>query len=299
MATLAPAILDANLVRLPAADGTGGTMSNLFEQVEKSQFHFTRKYNTDKGSLKEPWSYEPCPLCGRPKTKPAIRCQRCLREGNRPPVVEGRFKIDGVYCRLIPLTRGLYAIVWESDYEWLMRFFWTALPSLSAGGFYASTSIPINGKFKAISMHKMIADPPDGKDADHKNRITIDNRRDNLRPCDGTEGNANRRLLLKNNTSGYKGVGKRSKTTYTAMLKYRGKMLRLGTFFDPKEAAKVYDRKALELFGEFAVLNFPELIEEYRALPKVEDLDALSPQQRHEIRSKATTEMWRKRRNCA
>lgn len=32
----------------------------------------------------------------------------------------------------------------------------------------------------------------------------------------------------------------------------------LGQFIDKFEAAKVYDKKALELFGEFASLNFPE-----------------------------------------
>lgn len=271
-------------------------MSNLIGQAEESQFHFTRKYDADKGSLRQPWSYTKCPLCGRPKTKPAIRCQKCLREGNRPPTIEGRFKIEGVYCRLIPLTRDLYTIIWESDYDWLMFFLWIALPSVSSGGYYASTSIPVNGKFKAISMHKMIVNPPDGKDADHKNRITIDNRRDNLRPCDGTEGNANRRLLSKNNTSGYRGVHHRSKTTYMAMLKYRGKMLRLGSFFDPKEAARIYDRKALELFGEFAVLNFPELIDEYRSLPRVQEQEPGNKEQISERKRKAALANWKMRR---
>ena len=37
-----------------------------------------------------------------------------------------------------------------------------------------------------------------------------------------------------------------------------GKCFFLGYFVDEVEAARAYDRKAVELFGEFARLNFPE-----------------------------------------
>ena len=37
------------------------------------------------------------------------------------------FKIDSIYCRLIPLTQGLHAIVDESDYIWLMKYAWRAV----------------------------------------------------------------------------------------------------------------------------------------------------------------------------
>jgi hypothetical protein len=41
----------------------------------------------------------------------------------RPVIEEAQpFKLDGIYCRLIPLTQGQYAIVWASDYEWLMQW---------------------------------------------------------------------------------------------------------------------------------------------------------------------------------
>ena len=44
------------------------------------------------------------------------------------------------------------------------------------------------------------------------------------------------------------------------MLKHKGKTYYLGTFADEVEAAKARDRKAYELEGEFAYLNFPEEI---------------------------------------
>lgn len=37
--------------------------------------------------------------------------------------------------------------------------------------------------------------------------------------------------------------------------------LHLGLFEDPIDAAVTYDRKAIELFGEFTCLDFPRLVE--------------------------------------
>ena len=51
------------------------------------------------------------------------------------------FKIEGVYCRLIPLTQGQYAIVWESDYRWLMQWKWFAYWSPKTKTFYAIRNV--------------------------------------------------------------------------------------------------------------------------------------------------------------
>jgi len=46
-----------------------------------------------------------------------------------------------------------------------------------------------------------------------------------------------------------------------AKIGVNGKRKHLGYFEDEVEAAKAYDEKAVELSGQFAYLNFPELTE--------------------------------------
>jgi len=45
---------------------------------------------------------------------------------------------------------------------------------------------------------------------------------------------------------------------WIAYINYRGRHYHLGLFDDEVEAARARDRKAWELHGEFAYLNFPE-----------------------------------------
>ena len=56
------------------------------------------------------------------------------------------------------------------------------------------------------------------------------------------------------NTSGYKGVSKRN-NKWSASIHKDNQKIHLGYFHTAKEAAKAYDTKAKELFGEFANVN--------------------------------------------
>lgn len=90
---------------------------------------------------------------------------------------------------------------------------------------------------------------------DHINGIRDDNRIENLRKCSQSENTRNR-PGDSNTSSKYKGVhwhknNKRWRTT----INYDGKRISLGCFSSEKEAAKAYDTKAKELYGEFARLN--------------------------------------------
>lgn len=64
--------------------------------------------------------------------------------------------------------------------------------------------------------------------------------------------------IYSSNTSGYIGVSLRKNSSmWEATLQHKHKAYYLGSYKDPKEAAMVRDKKALELLGDKAILNFP------------------------------------------
>ena len=89
---------------------------------------------------------------------------------------------------------------------------------------------------------------------DHMNRNTQDNRWNNLRAATHSQNQANngRRRTLP-----YRGITLR-RSKYVAQCSYKGRPQYLGSFNNMEDAARAYDQRAKQLFGEFAVLNFPE-----------------------------------------
>jgi hypothetical protein len=165
----------------------------------------------------------------------------CVNYQPRPPEPKGDI-------RRIPLGDGRYAIVDAADYEWLRRWTWHV-----EDGYAVRCE-----KGKRIYMHRQIAEPPDGLSVDHANRVRADNRRANVRICTHQENMYNRAKRA-GSASRFKGVGfrKRDKKWY-AELGSADKPLWLGFFDSEIEAARAYDAKAVEHFGEFAWLNFPQ-----------------------------------------
>lgn len=87
---------------------------------------------------------------------------------------------------------------------------------------------------------------------DHKNGDPADNRIDNLRLANRSENRANAKVG-RNNSIGFKGVTlDRSTGRYRSSIKFKRRLISLGTFDTPEQAHAAYVAKAEELFGEFA-----------------------------------------------
>ncbi|MGH0943819.1 AP2/ERF family transcription factor [Bacillus mycoides] len=67
----------------------------------------------------------------------------------------------------------------------------------------------------------------------------------------------------KNKKVNFRGVSE-NKNGYSARVTKNKKLYHLGTFNSEKEAALAYDKKSYELYGEKALLNFPELKDKYK-----------------------------------
>jgi len=141
----------------------------------------------------------------------------------------------------------------DEDLEKILKHDWRITGS---GKGYAMTRI--NGKL--VPMHRLMIDIPFGKIADHINGDTFDNRKENLRIATQSQNRMNcvKQVFSKKIvTSKFKGVHKKSPTrNWSAQIHFNKRTYNIGSFKNEEEAAKAYDLKAKELFGQFAKLNF-------------------------------------------
>ena len=156
----------------------------------------------------------------------------------------------------IPLSRGMVALVDDDDFERVNRFKWHV--TKGRNDFYAERNLRVNeGKGRQL-LHSFLLPHRKGLHVDHINHNTLDNRRDNIRICTVSQNHMNRRKGT-GTTSKYKGVYWHTAAgMWQVATKKNYKRIFIGYFKDEEDAARAYDAKATELFGEFALLNFPE-----------------------------------------
>ena len=153
--------------------------------------------------------------------------------------------------RYIALTKGKFAIVAAADYERLNRYKWTL--SEANGTCYARRQT----RGRTILMHREVMHAPDGMMVDHIDRNGLNNHPRNLRLCTARQNAYN--SISAHGTSQYKGVSwDIAAGKWRATINCQGQHYHLGLFDTEIEAARAYDQKARELFGQYAYLNFPE-----------------------------------------
>ena len=120
---------------------------------------------------------------------------------------------------------------------------------------YAELVRSTTKKFYKI-LHRYIMNAKPGQQIDHIDRNKLNNQRSNLRFCNYTQNQANT-PKKPDLTSVYKGVHwDKQKKRWKTQIKFNQKVIYLGRFQSEIEAAKAYDVKAKDLFGEFAKTNF-------------------------------------------
>jgi hypothetical protein len=149
----------------------------------------------------------------------------------------------------VPASKGFSILVDDCDEPLSLSHRWTA--SKIGSTRYAMTAI--DGK--TTYLHRLIMDARKGQEVDHIDGNGLNNTRDNLRIVTHKQNLANQKLSAAN-TSGFKGVSwNKARGAWEAHIKYDQRKRFLGNFADKADAARAYNVKAAEVFGEHARLN--------------------------------------------
>lgn len=131
-------------------------------------------------------------------------------------------------------------------YTWCAKYNHTNDEYYAVANVYHSTL----QQTRPIFLHQFLMNA-NGKNVDHKNNNTLDNRKSNLRVVEAHNNSKNRKGRNKNNTSGYRNVslinGK-----WVVQLQIDGKNKRLGSFDDVHKAGKFAEEMRKKYYGEFA-----------------------------------------------
>jgi hypothetical protein len=154
----------------------------------------------------------------------------------------------------LPLGKGLFAIVDDdTDFYWLNQWRWQCAKINNKLYVFRSRRHNHLGYSNRAYLHRIIMRIEDTRlVVDHIDGNPLNNVKSNLRIVTTTENNRNT-SSHKNSTSEYLGVSW-DKTKSKWLVRIQG--IYVGRFSNEVDAAKAYDKKAKEIFGRFANLNF-------------------------------------------
>ena len=153
--------------------------------------------------------------------------------------------------KIIELTQGRSTVVDDEDYEFLSQWKW----QVTTKG-YVYRMFKVNGKNKAIPLHRLLLKPPKHLQVDHINGDKLDNRKENLRAVNQFQNMANRPKLGQS-SSIYLGVSKVG-DKWAAFVEHNRRTVHLGLFKLQRHAAMARDLWAKDIYGEqYYQPNFP------------------------------------------
>lgn len=179
--------------------------------------------------------------------------------------------------REVVLTKGFVALINEADWQKLCTvefsdgFVWRGRicdkPWCVCRPYNLYAMTRVSSKH-CVYLHRAVMDARADQRIDHVSGNGLDNRRVNLRFASLQENNRNSaKPRSPKATSQFKGVTfDPRRNIYYARIRIGDRQKYLGATKTEEEAARIYDAKALELFGQFARLNFPILPSHAEAL---------------------------------
>jgi hypothetical protein len=152
--------------------------------------------------------------------------------------------------------RGV-AVVDDKDYERVLAagpWYFKPQKSLSSVRQYAIRIIVVGGKKTTQALHRFLMGVTDPKvEVDHDDHDGLNNCKYNLRVCPEPHANDANRLKTWGRSK-FKGVVWDA-NKWQAQITVNQVRYRLGRFVVEEDAARAYDKAALEKFGEFALTN--------------------------------------------
>lgn len=156
----------------------------------------------------------------------------------------------------IKLVPDGIALVDDDDFESLNQWTWYRVNIKPSCTYAMRHGINDMGKRTSILMHREIMGNPIGLFVDHKNGNGLDNQKFNLRECTHDLNNKNRGANTERKYVGV-GYGTWGHKHYRARIRINGINILIGYFYTEEEAARAYDKIAIEQKGEYTRLNFP------------------------------------------
>lgn len=156
----------------------------------------------------------------------------------------------------IPLTQGEYAIIDAADLPLVQEYNWRLHVTKRQRYARGRSRVPGKRGKPSVYLHRLLLQPAPHVRVDHKNHNGLDCRRSNLRECTGSTNGGNKRSQV-GSRAPYKGIWKKD-NKWLAEVRCQGKRHYLGRYLNPEDAARAYDSKAREVFGEYAHTNFPD-----------------------------------------
>lgn len=161
----------------------------------------------------------------------------------------------------IPLSKGEFAIVDDEDFVFLNRLKWS-VAKVGTHKYPSTTVRTERGETYRLPMSRLLVRVVPNRRVIHRNKNGLDCRKANLEQV-LTGHKVHMGKKIEGTYSKYRGVhfdkAKKDKCVWRAGITKDRQYYHLGNFDNEEDAARAYNTKALELYGEHAFQNKVEV----------------------------------------